>query len=159
MAGRKPLPQSYHERTGTYKINPERRPEGKEPNAPRGKPKRPPKLSGEYLKEWNRLTKLLDQMGVLCKTDQNGIEILACAIVDYRAAREKVAEYGQCLVGDDGSIKKNPYQQVLRDSATQVTKLLAEFGLTPSSRTRVRIMDKETDSGLDPLMAIIASRN
>lgn len=51
------------------------------------------------------------------------------------------------------TVSKNPAVLVARDAASQVRQFCAEFGLTPSSRSRMEVPEK---AGEDPLAGIFS---
>lgn len=67
-------------------------------------------------------------MGLLCKSDGHAIELLACAVIDYRHARAKINEFGTCITDDKGRLYRNPYDIVQRDCTRRIASLLGSLG-------------------------------
>ena len=54
----------------------------------------------------------------------------------------------------NGYIQQNPLLGIIRNQMHIVNALLREFGLTPSSRTR--LVAQEEDDGMDDILAIMS---
>lgn len=136
MRGRKPLPTQLKVLNG----NPGKRPLNEaEPEPTGAKPKCPSHLDKEAKKEWRRFTKLLDGMGILCIEDSSAIALYCETWSRYRDAQAKLAKYGTCIVAPkSGMPMQSPYLAIANKAQEQMTRLLVEFGLTPSSRSRVK---------------------
>lgn len=156
MRGRKPLPTSYHEKTGSYKKHPERR-NPAEPKAPPGIPAPPEHLSPEVKLVWQKLSIQLASMNVLSTVDAMAFELLCQQYVEYRIAVANVEEYGH-VIDVDGRPKRNPFDIVKERLTCALQKSLSEFGLTPSSRSRMEALPSQ-DAGSDILMQMLAARS
>ena len=143
--GRKPLPVEIHEMQGSYKKNPQRR---KDSPKGSGRPQKPRHLDGIAAKEWTRIVKLLDKMGVLSETDAPTIEQYCEAYSDWRLAKEKVLKSGIAIVSKDkaGNViaRRNPFMIEKRQAAKQCAQILIELGMSPSSRTRLQVEAQDT---------------
>ena len=141
---------------GDFDKDPQR--ENKREPKPKAKPpKRPPGLDSTARAAWDRVSKLLVDMAVLTEADREPLEIYARTYSKWRTACKEVDRDGiTCehnTYDKDGNVVstrtvRNPAEQVAKDSAATLIKLLTEFGLTPSSRTRIQI-ESETDSKAD----------
>ena len=72
--------------------------------------------------------------------DSLALELLVDAYSEYRGAREVIMAHGPTYEtkGRHGlQVKKRPEVSVAADAWNRIAKMLPEFGLTPSSRTRV----------------------
>ena len=158
MRGRKPLPTAVHEMQGTYKKNPQRR-RGSEPQPPPGAPECPGHLDDVAQEEWAMMCQILSDMGVLSKADRAALELYCQSYSDWRKACENVEKFGQVLVDTDGDqaqpAKRNPYDLIKERCGAACLRLLVEFGLTPSSRTRVSATSTKED---DPLAEYLRHR-
>lgn len=137
--GRKKKPVHLHILNG----NPgKRRLNRHAPNPPRGIPEPPAHLSERAKTAWPVLAKELDRMGVLTLADVFALEQLAenyAEVLDHREALVKNKSRYQTIRTTNGTRKKvfHPAQLALSDSEKRFRAMLEQFGLTPSSRSRV----------------------
>lgn len=97
--------------------------------------------------EWWHITGILQEMGLLTKCDCSALEIYCHTYSEWRKACDEVAKYGAVLVQRRGEIveaKRNPHDVIREKSAASCVRLLAEFGLTPSSRSQVSVKKKQS---------------
>lgn len=105
-------------------------------------PDPPSHLSDEALCEWRRISVELEKLGVIAKVDRAALGVYCQAYGRWAQAEKKLGE-----LGDDGIVEKTPsgykqigvWLQVSNRAVEQMHKFLAEFGMTPSSRSRVTI--------------------
>ena len=107
--------------------------------------------------KWDEVCKLLASMNVLSKADRDLLELFCMNYSQYIALLKKVMECGivNQSVNTRGETvtKRSAYQAELGRIQDRQMKLLTEFGLTPSSRTRiVAISDMKTESPFDKWM-------
>ena len=85
--------------------------------------------------------------GVLTRLDAAAFEILCRAYVAAVEAAAKVAEFGPVwMEKGDSTIPKfaySPYWAVMNREEKKLLSLLAEFGMTPSSRTRIKVEQED----------------
>jgi len=71
------------------------------------------------------------------------------ARADWLSARDEItAAGGETYVTEAGLIKAHPAVAMRNDAARRLQSLLAEFGMTPSSRSKVSAKDE--DGKADP---------
>ena len=101
---------------------------------------------------WRALCRSLEALGILSTVDSHALEIYCHCYSGYREALAKVGEFGQVLV-QNGIPKRNPYVTEVHMHRAEIMKMQSEFGLTPSSRSRLHVAKaaKEFDI-LDELM-------
>lgn len=133
--GRKPVPTALHELRG----NPGKRGRRKdEPKPKQGIPECPEHLSDAAKQEWFRITPELHAAGVLAKVDRAALAGYCAAYARWVEAEEKVAESGGLVVkAPSGYPMQNPYLAISNRALEDIRKFAAEFGMTPSSRTRI----------------------
>ena len=144
MGRRGPAPQPTKLRK--LRGNPGRRPlpQGEpQPRATKWPPAPPAWLSTEAKREWRRVGKELHRLGLFTVVDRGAFAIYCQAWADWRAAVEFLEAEGSTYVlrDKDGKVKyvqQFPQVAIARAAAQQVRAFAAEFGLTPSARTRVR---------------------
>jgi P27 family predicted phage terminase small subunit len=143
MRGRKPKPTAVKELEG----NPGKRALNKrEPKPVSSIPSCPNHLSGIARQEWGRLTKELYKLGVLSKIDRTALTICCQAYEDYVTACHELKEQGAVLISDKGGMYQNPWVSIKKRSMDQIMRFYVEFGMTPSSRSRVKVdMPTEED--------------
>ena len=88
---------------------------GAEPQGPAGIPTPPDYVSGEGLELWGELAPMLARMGVLTLADRHALALLCDSFTRWREFPENVAR------------------------RSEWRRLLAEFGLTPSSRSSIKV--------------------
>ena len=136
---RKPKPTKLKVVTG----NPGGRPLSKnEPQPLAGIPTAPPHLSDRGREAWHFWAKELDDVGVLTMLDGLALELLAEAYGDLLDARDLVKFHGKLSTTSNGNDIQHPAVGIANQAWERVKKMLVEFGMTPSARTRVAISEK-----------------
>jgi len=136
MAGRKPKPTELKKLDG----NPGKRPLAKgEPAPAMKKPTCPAHLVGEARKEWNRMVKLLLALRLLTEIDRAALAGYCQAWARWIEAEEKIRTDGMTIETDKGNLIQSPYVGIANQSMKQMRAFLIEFGMTPSSRSRVSV--------------------
>jgi P27 family predicted phage terminase small subunit len=121
--------------------NPGKRPlNEREPAALQGVPEIPEWLDGEAQAEWRRITVDLAEMGLLSKADRPALAAYCTAWSRWVDAEAQVKKYGTVVKSPDkGFPMKSPYLSIADQTMETMRKLMVEFGLTPSSRSRIRV--------------------
>jgi P27 family predicted phage terminase small subunit len=140
MRGRKPKPTALKILYG----NPgKRRLPQNEPKPPHEIPDPPDHLDDVARKEWARITELLSQLGLIAQLDMAGIAAYCVSFSRWADAERRVAKHGIIVMSPDKKFPmKSPYLCVAESAMEAMRKMLGEFGLTPSSRTRLSSMAK-----------------
>lgn len=100
----------------------------------------PTRLSGEARREWGRIAPVLRDAGLLTKVDRSALTLYCEAHELYLRAKGFVdAEALTIVVGEYGDQKPTPYLSIMNKQADRMRQLLVEFGMTPSSRSRVQV--------------------
>ena len=129
MRGRKPKPP------GTSSRRPER-PQG----APVPRlPICPPHLQGEARKEWTRVGRKLLAFGLVTEVDRSALAIYCQAWARWVEAEQQLAKFGVVLKSPNGYPMQSPYLAIANKAMDQMAKILVEFGMSPSSRSRVTV--------------------
>jgi len=149
--GRKPLASKVHERNGSYDTNPQRR-NHREPQAIEGAPEMPECVSSDEVAaaKWNETCQFLKQMGILAKSDVVLLEQFCVTYSLYLTTLKSVRKTGVVLVRTkDGDTKayRNPFTTELQKLMDRIHKLIADLGLSPSSRSRLTasVVDDKDD--------------
>ncbi len=144
MRGRKPKPTVLKLLDG----NPgKRRINDREPGVATGVPELPLGMDEEATNEWNRIVPELRDMGVLCRCDRAALAAYCTAWSRWRNAEVQVKKHGPIVKSPDkGFPMKSPYLTIADQALELMRKFLVEFGLTPSSRSRIRLPSDDDDT-------------
>lgn len=150
LDGRKPLPTELHLLHG----NPGKRRRNPSVKAPVSSGKVPGEVGGKTArKTWRRLAPVLSNLGILTELDELALGLLCDAVQDYEAAKLDVEAMRSADLQDDRKVKSAQVEK--REQRKAVMSMLAEFGLTPASRTRL-IVPK--GGGTDPLAEFLGDK-
>lgn len=111
-----------------------------------GRPARPAWLTGEARAEWVRLTDELEGMGLLASADRGLMTAWCAAWAQFRAATEWLAVNSPVAEGANGGAYMHPYANLQSAASERLTKLAAQFGLSPAARARIQTPDKRKDA-------------
>lgn len=141
MRGRKPLPTPIRELGG----NAGKRPfSPNEPHVTAHLPPAPSHLSKHAKAEWRRVGRELLRMGLVSTIDRALLTSYCSAWGRLIDAEEKLAQFGSVIKTPGGMLVQSPYLQIVNKAIEQLAKLAPEFGMSPSSRTRVTASTPET---------------
>jgi len=125
--------------------NPGRRPLPKnEPEPEIVAPSCPKHLVGEARKEWRRMSKQLVELGLLSKIDRAALAGY-CTVWGRHVEAEVELRKAGLIVKEptSGYPIQNPYLAIANTALKQMRAFSVEFGLTPSSRSRVTVSKPE----------------
>jgi P27 family predicted phage terminase small subunit len=132
--------------------NPGKRPINRAEPKPRLKTPPCPDFLDEPAKaEWKRLVGILRGMKVLTEADYIALATLCQAYSRMIKAERKLAEAGLLYKTQSGYVQQSPLLSVINTCGETITRLCREFGLTPSSRSRIRLLSTETEQRDDIL--------
>ncbi len=132
--GRKPTPTAIKELEG----NPGKRPlNAKEPKPVKKAPSCPKWLEPEAKKEWRRLSKQLEQLGVLTELDMASFAAYCQAYARYKEAEEFITQHGSIVKTPSGYWQQVPQVAQAQTYSKIMLRLAEQFGLTPSARSRI----------------------
>jgi P27 family predicted phage terminase small subunit len=128
--------------------NPGKRPlNQREPDPEVAAPPMPGWLSDRAKVEWKRITPELVTLGIVSRIDQAALAAYCQAVAELEQATRTIDAEGRVCVwpilDKDGDkigerLKSHPAVQQQRDAMQRVKGFLAEFGLSPASRSRVQ---------------------
>ena len=140
--------------------NPSKRPiNNNEPKPPKGVPPVPKHFDKQGKYWFKRMAEELDAIGVISQLDARALELLVEAYTEYRHHCETLDRegYTYAVYSDDDAdegkkreirmIKPHPAAMMKADAWKRLRAMLAEFGMTPSSRSKVS-KDKPDDDDL-----------
>tara|TARA_R110000851_G_scaffold103419_4_gene220426 strand:- start:99 stop:590 length:492 start_codon:yes stop_codon:yes gene_type:complete len=122
-------------------------------------PDKPDDLPAAASAVWDRLAVELELMSVLTRADGFALELLARTWGKWMEAERKIEEVGSVypIKNPDGSIKylqQTPWVAMSRNYGSELSRLLQQFGLTPSARSRITTAVKD-EAPADPLEALL----
>jgi P27 family predicted phage terminase small subunit len=152
MAGRKPKPTALRVLQGNAgkRALPKH-----EPTPAAEPPPKPAHLTERAAAAWDRVAPELHRLGLLSVVDGLALELLVCAYDDWREAHIEVAAEGATYETETEHgriVRAHPQVAIRSDAWRRVKSILAEFGLTPSSRAR---LDIEAPGQEDPMDAFL----
>ena len=136
--GRPPLPTPLKVLRGTARRH---RLNRAEPKPPPGAPAMPAALPADARVTWRWLLRLLRPMRVVTKSDAATLLLAAVRLQDFLTLRRVVDAEGSTYTTTtvSGSVfhRTRPEVQLAAAAWRDVSRLLGEFGLSPSTRSRV----------------------
>ena len=134
VRGRKPKPTALKVLEG----NPGHRPLNKKEPMPKGKlPRCPDWLEDDAKKEWKRLGKVLAEMGMLTEIDRAAFAGYCQAYARWKGAEEFITQHGDMVRTPNGYLQQVPQVSIAQTYLKIMNKFAEQFGLTPSSRSRI----------------------
>ena len=124
------------------------RPDRVNPNEPVGPvlgkmPPCPSHLNGEARKTWSKFGRALIEMGVLTWVDLHGLAAYCVVHARWLEVETQLQTYG-VMLSQDGRLFPSPYLKIAEDCLKQMRAWMTEFGITPSSRSRVTAQKRES---------------
>jgi len=146
--GPAPKPTALKELTG----NPGKRTTNKrEPRPVQKIPPCPKHLSDEARKEWRRVSKQLAQLKLVTEVDRAALAAYCQAWARWVQAEKAMAatDFKMIETTEKGYPVLSPWFSVADKSMRQMRAFLAEFGMTPSSRSRVQAPKENEEDEFD----------
>ncbi len=144
MKGRKPKPIKLHKLNGNpskLKLDNIQTPE------PESKiPRCPEQLDDLAKKEWKRITRELHKIQLLGRIDMAALAAYCCAYSRWIKCEEITKKGGMLMKDDKGMLHVSPVLRIAEKALDQMKMFLVEFGMTPSSRARIKVELKEQDN-------------
>lgn len=149
-AGRKPKPTHLKLVTG----NPGKRSLPKrEAKTKPALPKPPPFLTADAVEEWNRIARQLFNLGVLAEIDRAALAAYCQAYGRWAQAEKALKQMaerdhltgGLMIKTSNGNAIQNPLVGTANKAASDMMRYAAEFGMTPSARSRITATPPEQE--------------
>jgi P27 family predicted phage terminase small subunit len=142
LRGPKPKPTAVLRLAGSWRAERNRR----EPKIPAGIPKPPAWLDAPGRAVWRSIAPILGESGVLTRIDRESLGRYCDAMIRWRAAAEFLRKHGDVypIKDADGNLKcmvQFPQVSIYNKLGMVLLRLEQEFGMTPSSRSRVQVPD------------------
>jgi P27 family predicted phage terminase small subunit len=142
--GRKPLAPEVHEHNGSYRKNPNR--ENKERPVIDGLSPEPPEWFGDLeLEVWHALCADLEQKGIQDTSNRELLVAYCTAYVGWFECRKMVTENAYTVMDSQGNVRRHPVATDMHKFREQMNKIIPEFGLSPSSRSRLVSLKQDED--------------
>ena len=140
--GRKPKPTALKELEGNpgkrqLNIN-EPKPLAKAPSCPKW-------LDPEAKKEWRRLSKKMEQIGILTEIDMAAFAGYCQAYARWKAAEEFISKHGSIVKTPSGYWQQVPQVSIAQQYMKAMQKFSEQFGLTPAARSRIVADNTKTE--------------
>ena len=134
QSGRKPKPTAVKALEG----NPGKRSLNTgEPKPEKKAPRCPAWLEGEAKKEWKRMAKQLEQLGILTEIDMAAFAGYCQAYARWKEAEEFITQHGSIVKTPSGYWQQVPQVAQAQTYSKIMLRLAEQFGLTPSARSRI----------------------
>lgn len=149
--GRKPKPTAIKVLEG----NPGKRQlNSSEPRPNKKAPRCPNWLEDEAKKEWKRMAKQLEHLGILTEIDMAAFSGYCQAYARWKEAEEFITKHGTIVKTPSGYWQQVPQVSIAQTYLKIMNKFCEQFGLTPSSRTRINAeINKVTET--DPMELLL----
>ena len=132
--GPKPKASELKKRSGAFVRNPQRENKA-EPKPTLGNPHKPMIVKRDKIasKKWDEVIGWLENMRILAITDKDIVALYCLTYATWERSEDAIRVDG--IVLESGKI--NPFVGKSQESSNKLLKLIAELGLSPSSRTRL----------------------
>lgn len=117
-----------------------------EPKTKAAIPTCPKELSGDARNEWKRITKELYTLGLITQVDRAAISAYCSAWGMFVESERQIAKEGAIAYTPNGMPVQSPWLQIRNKSLEQLRSYATEFGMTPSSRTKVQAIQEESSA-------------
>ena len=149
--GRKPTPTAIKELEG----NPGKRTlNDKEPKPAKKAPPCPKWLEPEAKKEWRRLAKQMESIGILTDVDMAAFASYCQAYARWKEAEEFITQHGSIFQTPSGYVQQVPQVSIAQQNLKIMQSFCSEFGLTPATRSRI-IAGGSGDESDDPMESLL----
>ena len=143
--GRKPLPAAIKKIRGSRMKGPDR----VEIDLPADTVTAPAEVEGLELVEWNRIAPVLSSAGMLSKIDRAALVCYCTAWASFVRSKEELKKNGEVLQSAAGGYYQNPWLSIRNRQMEIMLKFLTEFGMSPSSRTKIQPEDMAAGDEID----------
>lgn len=138
--------------------NPGKRPINKnEPKPEKRAPNCPTWLEPEAKKEWRRMTKTLEAIGILTQVDATAFAGYCQAYARWREAEEFLSKHGTIFKTPSGYIQQVPQVSIAQTYLKIMKDFCSEFGLTPAARSRISVVTTVgvTDDPMEKILKLV----
>jgi len=130
------------------------------PAAFRALPRCPPHLNAIARKEWRRLASALHSVGILTVVDRAALAAYCQAWARWVEAEEHLAKGPPLIKTPSGYVQQSPWLTVANKQLEIMGRFMAELGLSPSARARLRLPESGADDSTSiKIITLIAAEN
>jgi len=116
-------------------------------------PEPPLDMTPDGLEVWQYTVRELAPMRIATAADQHLLAAYCEAVALHRRAVRLLANEDLLIEGQRGNLVRNPAVQMMRDAATQILQLGAQFGLNPRARSEIKVVDDGGDDERESLLS------
>lgn len=150
MKGRKPLPRRLHDLRNT-------KPHRNRDNEPRPDllekvPKPEGHLNPRARAVHFRIVPELVRMRLISKIDRASLAAYCSAVATFEEADERLKTEPWTTTTARGGSRPNPLFKIRDDAMKQIAKFSSEFGLSPSTRARVKLVGAAPQTAFDSFL-------
>jgi P27 family predicted phage terminase small subunit len=151
--GTKPTPTALLKLRGSWRADINKA----EPKPEVALPDPPKYIKGNSLACWDELAPMLVELKVLTLADKQALALLCETYANWRRSQDLLDEHGDVYVIKDSNgevkyLQQTPYVSMVKSFGKQFKDLLAEFGLTPSARSRITMVEDSRTTAADDKM-------
>lgn len=88
--------------------------------------------------EWRRVVPELRALNLFTVVDRAALEAYCECYATWRQAQSLLAKHGLTFETDKGYVQQRPEVAIVNNALKQMRAFMSDFGMTPSSRTRVK---------------------
>ena len=150
--GRKPTPTNIkvlEGNPGKRKLN------DKEPKPAKKAPSCPKWLEPEAKREWRRLAKKMEALGILTEVDMAAFAGYCQAYARWKEAEERISDRGLVIRTPSGYPQQVPYISIAQQYLRLMNQFAEQFGLTPAARSRIIAGNGENSGPVDEMEALL----
>ena len=149
--GRKPTPTAIKMLEG----NPGKRPMNEsEPKPLKKAPSCPKWLEPEAKREWRRLAKQMESIGILTDVDMAAFAGYCQAYARWKEAEEFITQHGTIVRTPSGYWPQVPQVSIAQTYLKVMSKFAEQFGLTPAARSRI-VADNSVNNPSDEMEQLL----
>jgi len=149
-AGRKPIPNKLKVLMG----NPGKRPLNQnEPKPIPIAPKCPGHLDKVAKREWKRVIELLEPLGLINKLNMAALAAYCQIYSRWVEAEGMIRKHGMLVKTPNGYPQLSPFLVITNKCLDQMKAYMVEFGMTPSSMSRMDIKPGENKDDMESLLS------
>jgi len=126
-----------------------------EPDPGHGMPTCPDWLMPEAKEEWNRLAETMNRMGVLTEVDMAAFAGYCQNYAKWKEAEAQILADGAITWTAAGGTRKSPWVAISETCQSKMLQFAGEFGLTPSSRSKIIAGNSTSTTAADDMEALL----
>ena len=154
--GRKPKPTALKVLEG----NPGKRPLNmNEPTPEKKAPECPSWLNDEAKVEWDRLVDKMVALGTLTEMDMAAFAGYCQSYARWKEAEDFIEQHGNIVKTPSGYWQQVPQVSIAQTNLKIMLKFCSEFGLTPSSRSRMIAGNANKEAPVDEMEFLLMEGN